>query len=107
MLARAIRVTLVAFLVVGVGTASYFGGYENGRSVAAIAVSPSTPAPQDGEPADFGVFWEAWQLVEKEFYNQSAIDPTKMTYAGKREDQRGRYQGHFRWHRYRGGTARQ
>ena len=80
MLVRAMKMVVVAFLVVGVGTASYFGGYESGRNSSVPTISVSAPAPKDGEPFQFGVFWEAWQLVQKEYYRDSAVDPTKLTY---------------------------
>ncbi|MCL5961360.1 MAG: S41 family peptidase [Chloroflexi bacterium] len=82
MLMRAIKLTVVAFLLAGVASTSYFAGLENGRKSASASVSVPVSAnqTQEGQPSEFGVFWEAWQLVNKEYLNSSAIDSTKMTY---------------------------
>ena len=32
------------------------------------------------EPSEFGIFWEAWELVDQFFVDQDEIDPAKMTY---------------------------
>ena len=37
-------------------------------------------ASASDEPAQFGVFWEVWDLVNEHFVDQDKIDPTKMTY---------------------------
>lgn len=36
------------------------------------------------EPAEFGLFWQVWNLVQKEFVDRSALDPTKLTYGAIR-----------------------
>jgi carboxyl-terminal processing protease len=43
---------------------------------------PSTPATTltAEQQERFKVFWEAWSLVQREFYNRQSIDPQKMTY---------------------------
>lgn len=33
-----------------------------------------------GEPKQFGLFWDVWNLVQKDFIDRAALDPTKMTY---------------------------
>ena len=32
------------------------------------------------EPKQFGLFWDVWNLVQKDFIDRTALDPTKMTY---------------------------
>lgn len=32
------------------------------------------------EPPEFGIFWEAWELVDQYFVDQENIDPARMTY---------------------------
>lgn len=32
------------------------------------------------EPKQFGLFWDVWNLVQKDFIDRAALDPTKMTY---------------------------
>lgn len=41
--------------------------------------SPSTAEPADAVPA-FSDFWQAWDLVKQHYVDQSAVDPTRMTY---------------------------
>jgi carboxyl-terminal processing protease len=38
------------------------------------------PALAADRPSQFEVFWEAWDLVERYFVDQDAIDPARMTY---------------------------
>ncbi len=45
----------------------------------AAAVSEASVLTDD-EQRRFQVFWEAWQVVERDFYNQQAIDHQKMIY---------------------------
>lgn len=35
---------------------------------------------QDATPAEFGIFWETWELVERYFVDQDQIDTQNMTY---------------------------
>ncbi len=86
MLVRVIQALIAAILVTTVGTASYFGGLEAGRRSVSLGASPVASAPAAESPAsldenaEFKVFWEAWHLVDKEFYNQQSIDHKKMVY---------------------------
>ncbi len=83
MLTRVIQVLIAGIILTTVGTASYFGGVEHGRRAAAqpIAGPPALQGQPSQEESDvFRVFWEAWNLVDREFYNQQSIDHTKMTY---------------------------
>jgi carboxyl-terminal processing protease len=63
---RAIDLALQAAATVGLYPQSTVGATE-----AALG-------PTDRE--QFRIFWEAWSLVSREFYNRAAIDPQKLTY---------------------------
>ncbi|MBI4318626.1 MAG: S41 family peptidase [Chloroflexi bacterium] len=83
MLTKVIQVLIGAILITAVGAASYFGGWEQGRratspATASAAMPSGTSAAEIGDA--FNVFWEAWSLVEKEFYKPDAVDAKKMTY---------------------------
>ena len=34
----------------------------------------------DDEPAEFGVFWEVWRLVQKNFVDRDVLEPGNLTY---------------------------
>lgn len=36
------------------------------------------------EPEQFGVFWQAWDIVQQNFVDRNALDPTAMTYGAIR-----------------------
>jgi carboxyl-terminal processing protease len=96
------RPTLVALLGLIWFSSAFFGGYllgqvdaMNGRrravdlalqAAAMVGLHPrSTVGAADAAlgPTDreqFRIFWEAWSLVSREFYNRAAIDPQKLTY---------------------------
>ena len=82
--------TLVAMLAFGM---AFVSGYLFGRSEPARGplsfldvLQPSTArATQEGvltadEQQRFRVFWEAWQVVERDFYDKSQIDHQKLIY---------------------------
>lgn len=41
-------------------------------------------APREGEPEEFSVFWQAWNIVHQNFVDQEALDPTALTYGAIR-----------------------
>jgi carboxyl-terminal processing protease len=55
----------LALIVLIVGTA-YFAGL--GTSWAIAQAQGPTPTMVGGEPPEFSLFWEAWRIVEREFY---------------------------------------
>ena len=82
--------TIVAMLAFGM---AFVSGYLFGRSEPAQgplsfldALQPSTArATDDGvlnsdEQQRFRVFWETWQIVEREFYDKSQVDHQKLIY---------------------------
>ena len=82
--------TLVAMLAFGM---AFISGYLFGRSEPAggplsflDVLQPSTARATEGgvlttdEQQRFRVFWEAWQVVERDFYDRSQIDHQKLIY---------------------------
>ncbi len=64
-------ILIVAMLMVSAG--SYYAGLQ--RPFVGPAVAPD-PAVQ----SQFKVFWEVWDLVQREYFDQSAVDQQKMVY---------------------------
>jgi carboxyl-terminal processing protease len=51
------------------------------------AGAPRTGAPATAPPEvqeQFQVFWEAWSLVDREYYDRAALDPSKLTHGAIR-----------------------
>lgn len=65
-------VGIVLSLLVGFG-----GGLAFDRVVLLHGTPPTEPASAE---QSFGVFWEAWRLVENHYVDKSAVDPKQMTY---------------------------
>ena len=89
--------TLMAIvLAVAIGSAGFMLGYANGQSVApARAQAPadtpaaSTPAPAPTNPPAtaspsedqaFQIFWEAWRVLQAEYYGNDLPDPKNLAY---------------------------
>src|SRR5690349_21934598 len=66
---------VVALLVVA--GAAFGSGFVVGRTQAAQAAQSQPPADIG---SSFNVFWETWNLVRQHYVDQSAVDPTRMTY---------------------------
>jgi carboxyl-terminal processing protease len=69
-------VGVVVALVVVAG-AAFGSGFVVGRTQAEQAAQSQPPADIG---TGFNVFWEAWNLVRQHYVDQSAVDPTRMTY---------------------------
>lgn len=67
-----VRRALVAALLAIVIIVAFLAG-----TVAGFMARPALAAER---PPHFDVFWEAWDLVERYFVDQDAIDPERMTY---------------------------
>jgi carboxyl-terminal processing protease len=56
------------------------------RAAQTVGLHPPIPTTSSGttlnaeQQARFRVFWEAWSLVSREFYDRAALDDRKMTY---------------------------
>ncbi|MEX1018765.1 MAG: S41 family peptidase [Litorilinea sp.] len=47
-------------------------------------VAPFWGSGTTGEPTEFRVFWQAWNLVQQNFIDQDALDPETLTYGAIR-----------------------
>ncbi len=72
-----VKLAVMLVLAVSVVLGSYSVGYVNGSMRSRAQVPPraaAAPLPvatnNTNEPAGFGVFWEAWTVVESQFYGQ-------------------------------------
>jgi carboxyl-terminal processing protease len=72
----AIIVALVMVVITSLGVGILIGS--TGNSI--FAGSPSSA----NEPAQFKVFWQAWDTVQKNFVDRASLDPQKMTYGAIR-----------------------
>ncbi len=84
-------------LVAIIAGASFLAGFEVNRLIGPAQVHPrasepatSTPTPSPirvhpraGEPEQFDLFWEAWQIIEQEFFGELP-DPKELTYGAIR-----------------------
>jgi carboxyl-terminal processing protease len=85
---RALRYGLASGTFVILMCASFVGGARYGATVFEWLHVPGSIERQlsssSTEPADvaptFSLFWEAWQVVTRNYVNKSAIDVQKMTY---------------------------
>jgi len=77
---RLARDLFMAILAAAVITAAFLAGYGSGGSGMPGAVGPGSPEVHQR----FRVFWEAWEVVSREFYDRSSLDPQKMTYGAIR-----------------------
>jgi carboxyl-terminal processing protease len=77
---RTWKYIVAAVIVVVVGFAAFGAGLAIGslRPLASMLRGPTE------EPEQFDVFWEAWSLVERNFVDREALDPTLMTYGAIR-----------------------
>lgn len=69
---RRVRQAIAAALFAVAIMAAFLGG-----TVTGFFARPVLAADR---PSQFEVFWEAWDLVERYFVDQDAIDPVRMTY---------------------------
>lgn len=77
---KILRILLViVFGAILVG-AAFLGGY----GVSNVAFPARSDSVDDGAPAEFrssmGVFWEAWNLVQNQFYLPNKLDPLALSY---------------------------
>lgn len=78
-----VRAMATAVLIAVLVTGSFFVGYQaGGRSgVLTPLLSPTATEVGKGEfQQQFELFWEAWRLVDQEYYDRQAINYQKMTY---------------------------
>ena len=69
---KIISTVLIAFFIFGIGVGVGYG------LTLRLQPAPATAAPADA-PADFGLFWEVWHIVQNKFYGDIPSD-TQTTY---------------------------
>ncbi len=74
---------MVTCLAFGVGYACYPLLNPMGKSVAAADFTSVEPQPAKAEPADLQIYWEVWQLLDRDFYGQKP-DVMKRVYGAIR-----------------------
>ena len=72
-----LRLATMALLVALVTASSFLAGFATQRNLPPVVQGPSTRLEQ------FGVFWEAWRIIEREFYGE-VPSPQEMTYGAIR-----------------------
>ena len=78
---RPIRRTSRIFLVVLIAVIFLVGGFTAGVATDRAGMVPGAPiCGPTSAPQQFGVFWEAWNLVQKYYVDRAAINDTNMTY---------------------------
>jgi len=76
---RAFLKTLATIVLVAViAGASFLAGFGVDQLISPIRIHPGA-----GEPEQFGLFWEAWQIIEQEFFGQLP-DPGVFTHGAIR-----------------------
>lgn len=78
---RGIRIAAIIVAFVFVAVVSLAAGIFVGS--AGFGVFAGSGA-RKGEPEEFAVFWQAWDIVNRNFVDQDALDPTEMTYGAIR-----------------------
>lgn len=67
-----LTVAILIFSSVSFGAGVAFSGYGS-------LLTPSIVRAAD-QPAEFDVFWQVWNLVQRNFVDREAIDPARLTY---------------------------
>ena len=82
---RSIAIALVAALVAVVAFLGGFGysAAQNGQTPLGTVRSVLPGNPADSAPPEFGVFWEAWTIIHKDFYG-AVPDNKTLTYGAIR-----------------------
>ncbi|MCC6166981.1 MAG: S41 family peptidase [Caldilineaceae bacterium] len=78
---RWVKVLVVLVVIALVGMTSLGAGVLIGSSGVGSALWRGGSGE---EPEQFGVFWQAWDIVQKNFVDRDALDPTAMTYGAIR-----------------------
>lgn len=78
---RAVKITLALVVLLLVASTSLGAGFLLGS----VGTGAWGRAPlREGEPDGFGVFWEAWGIVQDNFVDRGALDTTALTYGAIR-----------------------
>ncbi|MFQ6001785.1 MAG: hypothetical protein ACE5LG_08995, partial [Anaerolineae bacterium] len=82
-MAKAAKLAGFTLLMVLIIATSYLAGSAAGFIVASPVTAEKSIAPPPALEEEFRVFWEAWRIVENEFYRRP-IDPKELTYGAIR-----------------------
>ena len=78
---RLITVALAALVLFAVTSTAFGAGIAVGGSG---TLFQPVVAQAAGQPAKFDVFWQAWNIVHRDFVDQDALDMTELTYGAIR-----------------------
>jgi carboxyl-terminal processing protease len=83
-----IKLALVALVVLTIAFAAFGAGVVVGHSdllsrLGLVPLPAGSTTAQD-EPADFHIFWQAWDLVQKHFVDRQALDTNNLEYGAIR-----------------------
>lgn len=78
-MARVAKLAGFTLLMIFIIAACYLGGSAAGFIVASPVIAEKSIAPPAALEEEFRLFWEAWRIVENEFY-QRPIDSKELTY---------------------------
>ncbi len=82
-MAKAAKLTGFTLLMVFIITTSYLAGSAAGFIVASPVMAEKSITPPPALEEEFRLFWEAWRIVENEFYRRP-IDSKELTYGAIR-----------------------
>jgi carboxyl-terminal processing protease len=72
----------LSIAIVTVMVVTFFAGVAVDRTATGATTPPSSGVSSGAasEPAEFKTFWEAWDVLHQHYVDQSALDPSKLTY---------------------------
>jgi carboxyl-terminal processing protease len=74
------RLSLIALLVLAIAMVSGGAGFAAGWLVRPHVVASPTPPAHTEVQEEFGIFWEAWDIIDREFNREGPLDTKVMTY---------------------------
>ncbi len=77
---KAFKIIISLLFIAAVYAVGFFIGKSSLVYEPPISLSGATSTPEELESADFSVFWEAWNILNKNFFDKNKIDYQKMVY---------------------------
>jgi len=74
---------IATLLVLSIACTTFVAGFGMGRYVWPAYQHPVATVPEE-QQEQFGVFWEAWHLIEEQFYTEKPLNYQAMTYGAIR-----------------------
>lgn len=79
---RILGVAILAFTILGMG---FLLGYKQGeQNPRTLIVNDVANIQSSSTPADFGTFWEAWEMINKKYLKQNEPSPQEKVYGAVR-----------------------